>query len=120
MSTPPPIHNAPNAPVEDPRRPVPAYLAWSIIATCSRSACAASSARSRASWRSCSPRKVNSALERGDYAAAQRASSNAKLWCWITTGLNIVGLLWTVFAISTGRRGDMMEQFEAMQAMQGV
>ena len=37
--------------------------------------------------------QVNSKLNAGDRAGAGQASRNAKLWCWITTGLAILGLL---------------------------
>jgi Interferon-induced transmembrane protein/zinc-ribbon domain len=31
--------------------------------------------------------QVNGKLQAGDIAGAQRASSNAKMWCWISVGL---------------------------------
>ncbi|TCZ85020.1 CD225/dispanin family protein [Lysobacter sp. N42] len=120
MSTPPPIYSAPNAPVEEPRRPVPTYLAWSIIGTVLSLCLCCIIGTIPGIVAIVFSTQVNSALNRGDYVAAQRASSNARLWCWITTALNILGLLWVSYVVATGQWGDMMEQFEAMQAMQGV
>lgn len=119
MSTPPPIYNAPNAPVDDPRRPVPTYLAWSIVATVLSLCLCCIVGTIPGIVAIVFSTQVNSALNRGDYAAAQRASNNAKIWCWVTTGLNIVGLLWTGYALATGRWDEMMSQIQAIQSMQG-
>jgi hypothetical protein len=64
--------------------------------------------------------KVNGALGRGDYAEAQRASSNAKIWAWITTAANILGLVYYGWLVSSGQWGEMMEQVRAIQAAQGA
>lgn len=120
MSTPPPIYNTPNAPLEEPRRPVPTYLAWSIVATVLSLCLCCIIGTIPGIVAIVFSTQVNSAFNRGDYAAAQRASSNARIWCWITTGLNILGLLWTSYIVATGQWGAMMEQFEAMQSMQGM
>ena len=37
--------------------------------------------------------KVNGLLNQGDLEGARRASANAKTWCWVATGMAILGLL---------------------------
>jgi hypothetical protein len=62
--------------------------------------------------------QVNSKLAAGDRAGAAQASKNAKLWCWITTGLVILGLLLNILTYATGgsdRYREMLEQIEAQQ-----
>ena len=122
MSTPPPIYNAPNAPVEDARHPVPTYMAWSIVSTilglclcCLVGAIPGVVAIVFSS-------KVNGALDRGNYAEAKRASDTAKLWCWITTALVVLGLLLNIWFYASGGPAWYQEviQQAQMQAAQGV
>jgi hypothetical protein len=41
--------------------------------------------------------QVNGKLQAGDYAGAQAASKNAKMWCWISLGLGLaVTLIWVL------------------------
>ena len=35
--------------------------------------------------------QVNGKLQTGDYAGAQAASNNAKIWCWVSFGVGLVG-----------------------------
>jgi interferon-induced transmembrane protein/zinc ribbon protein len=43
--------------------------------------------------------QVNGKLLAGDYAGAQAASKNAKLWCWVSFGIGLVGtLFWLMIA----------------------
>ena len=53
----------------------------------------------------------------GLLAGAQRASNTAKTWCWVTTGLCVIGLLWTVYSLTLGggmaQWQMMMEQIQA-------
>lgn len=37
--------------------------------------------------------QVNGKLQMGDYAGAQAASSNAKMWCWISFGLGLATII---------------------------
>lgn len=120
MSTPPPIYNAPNAPVGEARQPVPTYMAWAIVSTilgfclcCVVGAVPGIVAIVYAS-------KVNAALARGDYAEAKRSSDTAKLWCWITTGLVILGIVMNIAFVATGGMAQYMETMEQLQAMQGA
>jgi len=93
---------------------IPNYLAWSItstiLATCL-----------------CCPlgllgivgivfsSKVNSLLNQGDIEGARRASNTAKTWCWVTTGLAILGLIINVIYFSmVGAAGyaEMLQQYQ--------
>lgn len=119
MSTPPPIYNAPNAPVEDPRKPVPNYMAWSIVVTIVSLCVCCIVGTVPGIVAIVFSSKVNGALDRGDYAGAQQASANAKLWAWIATGLCIVGLLLNIWFYSTGGMEQYQLMLEQMQAAQG-
>ena len=60
--------------------------------------------------------KVNSALKYGDIAAAESASRQAKIWCWVTTAIVILSALYLVYAMATGDFSEGMERFnEAME-----
>ncbi|MFP3814075.1 CD225/dispanin family protein, partial [Bacillus sp. SIMBA_005] len=61
--------------------------------------------------------KVNTLLGMGDLPGAQRASNTAKTWCWVTTGLCIIGLIWTIYSLTLGGGMAMyQEMFEQIQA----
>ena len=62
--------------------------------------------------------KVNNMLAAGDFEGAQRASANAKTWCWVATGLAIVGLLWSIYFFSSGGMAEYQEMIEQFQHMQ--
>lgn len=119
MSTPPPIYNAPNAAVGDSRQPVPTYMAWSIVATIVSLCVCCVIGTIPGIVAIVFSSKVSGALDRGDYAEAKRASDNAKLWCWITTGLCILGLILNIVFLATGGMADYMEAMEQIQAAQG-
>ena len=109
---PPPPQNT--APVHEP---IPNHLAWSIIATVLATCL-------------CCPlglvgivaivfsSKVNSLLDRGDIEGARRASANAKTWCWVTTALAIIGLLWSAWFFTSGGMSEYQQMMEQMQQMQ--
>ena len=113
MSTPPSFPPEPNY------GPVPNYMVWAIVSTilafclcCVIGAVPGIVAIVFAS-------QVNGKLAAGDRAGAEQASKNAKLWCWITTGLAIFGLLLTILFQVTGYSGQYMQEYlEAMQAAQ--
>lgn len=119
MSTPPPIYNAPNAPVGEARHPVPNYMAWSIVVTIVSLCVCCIVGTIPGIVAIVFSSKVNGALDRGDYAGAQQASKNAKLWAWIATGLCILGLLINIWAYSTGGMAQYQEMLQQMQAAQG-
>ncbi len=120
MSTPPPIPTspAPNAPVDAPRSPVPNYMVWSIVATI-LGFCTCCFGVIPGIVAIVFSSKVNGALDRGDYAEATRASANAKLWCWITTGLIILGVIANIVFVATGGMAQYMDFVSQMQASQG-
>jgi len=44
--------------------------------------------------------QVNGKLQTGDWAGAQQASNNAKIWCWVSLGLGLgVGLIYGVLVM---------------------
>ena len=109
---PPPVSSQPQV-----HGPVPNHLAWAIIATVLATCL-------------CCPlglvgivaivfaAKVNNLLAAGDFEGAQRASANAKTWCWVATGLAIVGLLWSIYFFSSGGMAEYQEMIEQFQHMQ--
>ena len=62
--------------------------------------------------------KVNTLLNQGDFAGAQRASANAKTWCWVATALAIIGLVLNVVFMATGGMAEYATMMEQMQQMQ--
>jgi hypothetical protein len=103
---PPPASAAPGS--------VPNHLAWSIIATVLATCL-------------CCPlglvgivaivfaNKVNTLLNQGDIAGAQRASANAKTWCWVATALAIIGLLINIVMFATGGAESYMQMMQQYQ-----
>ena len=103
---PPPASAAPGS--------IPNYLAWSIIATVLATCL-------------CCPlglvgivaivfaNKVNTLLNQGDIAGAQRASTNAKTWCWVATALAIIGLLINIVMFATGGAESYMQMMQQYQ-----
>ena len=97
--------------------PVPNHLAWAIIATVLATCL-------------CCPlglvgivaivfsSKVNSLLAQGDIAGAQRASANAKTWCWVATAFAIIGLLINIAMFATGGMEQYMMMMEQIQQSQ--
>ena len=106
---PPPASAAPGS--------IPNHLAWAIIATVLATCL-------------CCPlglvgivaivfsAKVNGLLAQGDIAGAQRASANAKTWCWVATALAIIGLLWVTYSLTLG--GGMTQWQQIMEQVQSA
>ncbi len=104
---PPPASAAPGS--------IPNYLAWSIIATVLATCL-------------CCPlglvgivaivfaNKVNTLLNQGDIAGAQRASANAKTWCWVATALAIIGLLINIVMFATGGAESYLQMMQQYQS----
>jgi hypothetical protein len=94
---------------------VPNHLAWSIIATVLATCL-------------CCPlglvgivaivfaNKVNTLLNQGDIAGAQRASANAKTWCWVATALAIIGLLINIVMFATGGAESYLQMMQQYQS----
>ncbi|UNK41989.1 CD225/dispanin family protein [Luteimonas sp. S4-F44] len=118
MSTIPPPPPPPN-PYDAPGTPlpgtpiapgtVPNHLAWSIIATVLSLCLCCIVGTIPGIVAIVFSAKVNTLLGQGDLAGAQRASNTAKTWCWVTTGLCIIGLLWTIYSLTLG---GGMEQYQ--------
>jgi hypothetical protein len=51
--------------------------------------------------------QVNGKLQAGDFAGAQAASKNAKMWCWISFGVGLVVGLCYVLVIAVGTMRQM-------------
>ncbi len=81
-----PAPPAPHA-VEPPSEPTPPnYLVWAILSTlfcCWPTGIVAIVFAAQ----------VSSKMQAGDLDGARRASSNAKMWTWITAGLGLAGLV---------------------------
>lgn len=54
--------------------------------------------------------QVNSKLQVGDIAGAQAASKNAKLWCMISAGLFLGGIVIWGLLVMLGVMGSLMHQ----------
>lgn len=103
---PPPAATAPGS--------IPNHLAWAIIATVLATCL-------------CCPlglvgivaivfsAKVNGLLAQGDLAGAQRASANAKTWCWVATALAIIGLLINIVMFATGGAESYLQMIQQYQ-----
>ena len=97
--------------------PVPNHLAWAIIATVLATCL-------------CCPlgligivaivfsSQVNGKLNQGDLEGAQRASANAKTWCWVATAFAIIGLLINIAMFATGGMEQYMMMMEQIQQSQ--
>ena len=106
---PPPASAAPGS--------IPNHLAWAIIATVLATCL-------------CCPlglvgivaivfsSKVNNLQAQGDIDGAQRASANAKTWCWVATALAIIGVVWSIYWYSSGGMAQYQQILEQMQSAQ--
>lgn len=104
-------------PVSGNQESIPNYLAFSIIATVLATCL-------------CCPlgligivaivfsSQVNGKLNQGDLEGAQRASANAKTWCWVATAFAIIGLLINIAMFATGGMEQYMMMMEQIQQSQ--
>ncbi|MGY3267001.1 CD225/dispanin family protein [Lysobacter sp. HA35] len=119
MSTPPPITPPPSPmPPHAGGVPVPNYMVWSIIITIVSLCVCCIVGTIPGIVAIVFSSKVNSALDRGDFAEAKRSSDTAKLWCWITTGLCALGLLINIGMIATGGMARYTQELQQLQSMQ--
>lgn len=95
---------------------VPNYLAWSIVVTVLSLCLCCIIGTIPGIVAIVFSAKVNTLLGQGDLAGAQRASSTAKTWCWVTTGLCVIGLLWTIYSLTLG--GGMAQYQMILDQMQ--
>lgn len=118
MSMPPPVTPPPAPmPPQAGGTPVPNYMAWSIVITILSVCFCCVIGTIPGIVAIVFSSKVNSALDRGDFAEAKRASDTAKLWCWITTGLTALGLLINVFWMMSGGMAQYMQTMQQLQSM---
>ena len=119
MSMPPPIQPPPPPMYQQaPGVSVPNHLAWAIVVTIASLCLCCIFGTIPGIVAIVFASKVNSALDRGDFAEAQRSSATAKLWCWITTGLCALGLLASIGVFATGGMAQYTEQLKQLEAMQ--
>ena len=114
MSTTPP-----SFPPEQPTSygPVPNYLVWAILITIASLCLCCIVGTIPGIVAIVFATQVNSKLSAGDRAGAEQSSRNAKLWCWITTGLCILGVVLNIVFLATG---GMAQYMETMQQLQGM
>lgn len=94
---------------------IPNYLAWSIIATV-LATCLCCPLGLMGIVAIVFANKVNTLLNQGDIAGAQRASANAKTWCWVATALAIIGLLINIGVLATGGMDSYMQMIQQYQS----
>ncbi|HEY5803666.1 MAG TPA: CD225/dispanin family protein [Lysobacter sp.] len=118
MSTPPPVIPQSPPPQELPPRSYPNYLLWAILITIASLFFCCIIGTIPGIVAIVFAAQVNRKRNAGDDIGAGNASRNAKTWCWITTGLVIAGLCWTIFFISSGgmqKYQQMMDELERVQ-----
>lgn len=122
MSTvpPPPPVSPPPAPTSTPlpAGSVPNHLVWAIIATVfSLCLCCGIPGLITGIVAIVYAAKVNSLLNAGDVEGARRASNTARIWCWVTTALAIIGIVAVIYNLTFGegiaQYKMMMEQIQA-------
>lgn len=72
---------------------VPNYLVWSIIVTVLSVLLCNIFALPTGIVGIVFSTQVDSKLRTGDYDGAVKSSKNAKIWCWVTTGLEILSIV---------------------------
>jgi len=118
MNVPPPLPPSSPSPMA---RHVPNYLIWAILITIASVLFCCIIGTIPGIVAIVFAAQVNTKLGMGDEAGAWVASRRAKLWCWITTGLTIIGLCWTIWFISAGGMAhyqQMMQELEQAQRAQ--
>jgi hypothetical protein len=103
MSAYPPPTNVQSSPEN-----IPNYLAWSIISTVI-STCLCCPLGLIGIVAIVFSTQVNSKLLAGDIVGARIASDNAKIWCWVTTAVAIIGLILNIIMVATGALGEYMQ-----------
>lgn len=97
-----------------PGQPIPNHLAWAIVATvvatclCCPLGLLGIVAIVYAS-------QVNTKLGQSDFTGAQASSNSARTWCWVATGLAILGLLINIAVFATGGAARYMEILQQAQ-----
>jgi hypothetical protein len=124
MSTPPSFPSDQPSPAPSSYGPIPNYLVWAILITIGSVLfccvnCISILAIIPGIVAIVFAAQVNSKLSTGDRTGAMAASRNAKLWCWIATG--IVGVSIVIFLVMLavmGTDGYMQYIENARQQME--
>lgn len=115
MSAVPPIVPPPVAPTQ----PIPNHLAWSITMTvlCFLICCTCYAIPGIVTGivAIVFSSKVNALLNQGDIAGATRASGNAKVWAWVTTGIFILAIVVSAISFATLGVDGFKAQYEEFQ-----
>ena len=120
MNVPPPIPPSPSPSSPGPAPRIPNYLVWAILITIASIFFCCVIGTIPGIVAIVFAAQVNSKLGMGDEAGAWIASRRAKLWCWITTGLTILGLCWTIWFISAGGMAQYQKMLQELEQAQRV
>jgi len=120
MNVPPPVPPSPSA--SSAVRPrIPNHLVWAILITIASVLFCCIVGTIPGVIAIVFAAQVNAKLDAGDEAGAWVSSRRAKLWCWITTGLTILGLCFSIWYLSVGGAAhyqQMMQELENAQRVQ--
>lgn len=114
MNVPPP-YTPPGTPVQQQQPAVPNHLVWAIIVTVLGFCLCCVVGAIPGVVAIVFSTQVNTKLSQGDFDGALRASANAKIWCWVTTGLVILGVLLSILSAVTGTSQEYIQMMEQMQ-----
>lgn len=110
-----------SAPLPPASGTIPNYLIWSILATvasfffCCLS-CLSFPGIITGVVAIVFSTKVNTLLNQGDLEGARRASANAKLWSWITTGILILAVVALIGVWATIGVDGYMQYMQQLQS----
>ena len=108
----------PSFPPEQNYGPIPNHLVWAILITIASLCVCCIIGTIPGIVAIVFASQVNGKLSAGDRAGAENASKNAKLWCWITTGLCILGLLVNIIFYAAGGQAKYMEFLQQIEHQQ--
>ncbi len=115
----PPPYESPQAPLTSKSAGIPNYLVWSIIVTVLSLCLCCLIGTIPGIVAIVFGTKVNNLLQIGDIDGARKASETAKIWTWVTTGLCVIGLLWTTYSLATGGMQQYQDAIEQIQQQSG-
>lgn len=110
-----------NMPPPVPSQSIPNYLLWAILITIASLFFCCLFGTIPGIVAIVFAAQVNRKWNAGDEAGARQASGNARLWCWITTVLTLIGLCWTIYFFASGgmaRYEQLLQQLEHAQKFQ--
>lgn len=115
MSSPPPI-----SPDQASFGPIPNYMVWAILITIASLCLCCGIGTIPGIVAIVFASQVNGKLAAGDRTGAERASKNARTWCWVTSILCILGLVASIAMIASGGQETYMEYLQELQQQQQV